>query len=186
MIYTDMKFIATDNPENDYQELRDYMSKFKYKKRPIYYRCDGVLYTRVKSGMRFQIRLDAIYRVTDKRFDKYLQQKEEPLKRAIVNFQRLAKGPLLKHIFYNICKPQKIDLKRRYNLIEKKVNKEQVVLTYHTTDVKKSRTAVLTLTQDEPLGMFCIKFNLTGETRYFDIPEEEKQKIKENISYLQK
>jgi hypothetical protein len=67
-----------------------------------------------------------------------------------------------------------------------RINKDQIVLSYQTTDIKKSRTAVLTLTQDEPLGMFYIKNNLTEEIRYFDIPEEEKQKIKEKITYLHK
>ena len=186
MIYTDMKFIATDSPENDYQQLRDYMAKFPIRRKRIYYRADGVLYTKVRASMRLQLRLDGIYIVKSRAFDKYLNQQADTLERAIVNFRRLGKGPLLKHVFYHICKPHKMDLKRRYNLIDVRINKDQVVLSYETTDIKRSRTAVLTLTQDEPLGMFYIKNNLTEEIRYFDILEEEKQKIKEKITYLHK
>lgn len=52
MIFTDYKYVFSDNPENDYQELRDFYKKHFKRYTPNFYRHDGVLYGYAKKSIK--------------------------------------------------------------------------------------------------------------------------------------
>lgn len=180
MIYTDLKYIASTNPENDYAELFRYLKTFVSQRRRAVYRHDGVPYCYVRKNMILKLKMDSVYLCKTSEFDGILRGdyiSKKPLK---VNFKKLAMKNFCQQIFKQVCKHYGLTVHN--SLIQSKVTKNSVKMFHHHVWY---RTKIYYEFDDNvPYGRFKVEDERKGINEYKDIPEDIILKIKEKTTYL--
>ncbi len=181
MIFACKRYIGSDDPTDDYSELREYMKGFIHKKYR-FYRHDGALYAYVRRKMILRIKHDGIYRCSEREFFYRLQDRIKQGEKLKVDFSRFAISDFAKRIFYEVCKANKVPIHK--SLIVGEYTKNHVKLSQE--NIWHKRLVLYEMNDDYPYGKFCVQCNKTNTTTFMEVPEDIVLKIKEKTTYLPK
>jgi hypothetical protein len=183
MIFTDNRYVFSDNPENDYQELRDFYIKYYKNRFPLtFQRYDGVMYHFAKKSIRKELaRNKNVFIVGKREFMRRLRGEQTGIDGFIYNVRPLQTGSIIKGTLSKILLADK--LKGQQSFITQYCRTSKIWAVRR--DILEGTDAYLEVSQRYKLGRCWLEKD--GQiVKEYEIPKNIVDKIEEKTRYLPK